>query len=51
MDLINKWTVLVLGIWLICGVVAVIRRRHEALGYALVTTVLIGMGYLLLHRP
>lgn len=51
MDLFNKWTILVLGIWL-CNALAIIFKKKgdkdTDFGYALMATVLIGIGYLIL---
>lgn len=46
-DLLNKWTVLILGIWLLCAIASAITRDGETMAYAFWATVLIGWGYML----
>ena len=48
--LINKWSVLILGIWLLCALVAAITRAGETMAYAFWATVLIGIGYMFAYH-
>jgi hypothetical protein len=48
--LINKWSVLILGIWLLCALAAAITRDGETMVYAFWATVLIGIGYMLAYH-
>ena len=45
-QLINKWTVLVLGIWLICAIVACVAKNAEVMDCALFMSIFIGLGWL-----
>jgi hypothetical protein len=47
-DLLNKWTVLILGIWLICGIVSLRTKKSTAMECALWATFWIGIGYMVL---
>lgn len=49
-DLLNKWTVLILGIWLVSAIVAALQKDGEVMAYAFWATVLIGFGYMLCYH-
>lgn len=46
-DLLNKWTVLILGIWFLSTVATVFTRKTDPMHCALWATILIGIGYIL----
>ena len=48
--LLNKWSVLILGIWLLCALAVAITRDGETMAYAFWATVLIGIGYMLAYH-
>lgn len=48
--LLNKWSVLILGIWLLCALAAAITRDGETMAYAFLATVLIGIGYMFAYH-
>lgn len=49
-DPLNKWTVLILGIWLLCAIASAITRDGKTMAYAFWATVLIGLGYMLCYH-
>ena len=49
-DLFNKWTVLILGIWLIGLVATLFLKKTEPLKIAFFATALIGFGYVVFIR-
>lgn len=46
----NSLLILLIVVWIICGAHSVIRKDNCALGIALAFSILIGMGYFLMHR-
>jgi len=44
----NWWVVLILGIWVCGAVTALFTNDSDALGYPLLATMFIGLGYFLL---
>ena len=47
--ILNKWTVLILGIWTLSSITASITGNCDAVQYAFYATLLIGAGYMILQ--
>jgi len=41
----NWWVILILGIWLLGAITAIWTNDSDALGYSLIATIVIGIGY------
>lgn len=41
----NNWIIFNLAIWLICGIVSIFRKSDTILEYAILMTILTGVGY------